>query len=385
MEQFLSYFQFGIIEIIILSILGVLFLIQIFYYCLFYNKPRLYYKKSITQTGDKQDQKLPSVSVIIIATDEYNNLEQCLPVVLNQEYPDYEVIVVNNGLTDETDMLLKGLKLKYSHLYDTFLPKHSDTEASRKKLASTIGIKAAKKDILLFTEADTIPAGNKWIASMMQQMEEDKDVVLGYCLFNKSKRFINRIARFDNLLYSLQYLSSAIKRKPFTGTSRNVAYRKELFFDNKGFSLFLNYEYSEGIFLNYIMNKRNTAVSLSPDSFVSTNLNSISKWKSIKNYQNKIKKYFRNFRFFSNIFSGETISRYLFYILSVSSITYSIVEEKWGLLIIVGLLFIIKMITSLYIINKSASFFSAGKFRFSFIIIDLLQPIYNFIFRLRSR
>jgi glycosyltransferase involved in cell wall biosynthesis len=382
MEQFLSYFQFDPTEIISLSALFVCFLIQVFFYGFFYNKPAKHRIKTKEST-EGQVCKLPSVAVVITATDECENLAECLPVILNQEYPDYEVIVVNNGLTDETDTLLKRLKLVYPHLYDTFLPKHSGTEADRKKLAMTVGIKAARKDVLLFTEADAVPSGKQWISSMMQEMAEDKDIVLGYCSVNKTQKFINRLARFDNLLFGLQYLSNALRSKPFTGTYRNIAYRKELFFDNKGFSLFLNYKYSEGIFLNYIMSAQKTTVALSENSFVTTKCNSLSKWENSRAYQYRIKKHFRNFRFFANLFSLETFSRYLFYLFIIANSTYFILLEKWGCLGITGLLFVLKMFVSIVIINKAARCFQAGKYRFSYIIMDILQPLYCFYFRLK--
>ena len=385
MDHFLSLFQFNLLETIALASLFVLFLIQLFFYCFFYNKPLKCYKQSRTiENNERVKSNMPSVSVIITATDEHENLEQCLPVILNQDYTDYEVIVVNNGLTDETDMLLKGLKLKYPHLYDTFLPKHSDMKQSRKKMAVTIGIKAAKKEVLLFTEADTIPSGDKWIASMMQKMTEDKDVVLGYCSFNKSKKFTNRVARFDNLLFSLQYMASALIKKPYTGIYRNVAYRKELFFDNKGFSSFLNYENSDGIFLNCIMSSENTVVSLSPNSFVSTDLNSIAKWENLKKYQSKIKRHFRNHRSFSRIFLLETFSRYLFYIFIALAFIYSVMLEEWGMAIVSVAFLILKTVVGATIISSAANYLFAGKFKASYIILELLQPAYSTYLKLRK-
>jgi hypothetical protein len=191
------------------------------------------------------------------------------------------------------------------------------------------------------------------------------------------------LARFDNLLFGLQYLSSALRRRPFTGTYRNIAYRKELFFDNKGFSSFLNYKYSEGIFLNYIMSAQNTTVALSENSFVTTRCNSLSKWENFRAYQYRIKKYFRNFRFFANLFSLETFSRYLFYLFIIVNSTYSILLEKWGCLGVTGLLFALKILVSLVIVNKAAQRFQAGKYRFSYIIMDILQPFYCLYFRLK--
>ncbi|MDR1809176.1 MAG: glycosyltransferase [Prevotella sp.] len=382
MEQFLLQFSFDRTEIISLSALGVCFLTQLFFVGFFYNRPLKRRKKNAAD-ADEQLCQPPSVSVVITATDECANLAECLPVILTQEYPDYEVIVVNNGLTDETATLLKRLKLEYPHLHDTFLPYHAGTESERKKLAMTVGIKAARKEVLLFTEADAIPSGNRWISAMMQEMTEDKDIVLGYCAVNRTQKFINRLARFDNLLFGLQYLSCAILKRPFTGTYRNTAYRKELFFDNKGFSLFLNYKRCEGIFLNYIMSAQNTTVALSKDSFVTTKCKSLSKWENFRTYQRQIRKHFRNARFYAGLFSIETFSRYLFYFLVVVNSIYSIWLAKWGYLGVTGLLFVLRLLFSLVILNKAARHFLSGKFGFSYIVIELLQPLFCFYFRLK--
>jgi len=367
-----------------LAILLIIFLIQLFYYLSYYSKPVSYLQKR-KDSGERTETYKPSVSVIIVAKDEVGSLERNLPLILQQDYPDYEVIIVNIGFTDETDMLLKSFQLQHKHLYQTFLPERTlDSEASRKTMALTIGIKAATKDVLLFSKADSTPLTNRWIASLMEEMGQ-KDIVLGYREVRKSTGFLNRLSRFDNLLYSLQYFSLALKNKPVTGTYYNVAYKKNLFFDNNGFSSFLNYKYPEGVFLNYIMNKSNTAISLSQDSFVSSRINSLYAWREMRFSYLKIKKHFRNFRFYSSIFSLETLTRYLFYLALAFIIVFCIITSNWDTLIIAGLIFLCKTAVQLKILNKSAKHFMAGKFYFSFIPSELLQPVYNLYFRIQSR
>ena len=321
---------------------------------------------------------LPSVSVIIVAKDESENLAKCLPSILNQDYPDYEVIVVNDGSTDESEFLLKNLKREYPFLYSTFSPYSDANETIQNKvLPLTIGIKAARKDILLFTEADSLPMTNQWVKSMVNSLA-DKDIVVGYSRFTEGEDFSNKTALFDNLIFTLQYMSMAIKNKPFAGLYKNLAYRKHLFFDNKGFSATLNYDNAEEVFVNYIMTENNTAIALSQDSYVSTELDNFSHWRKIKTAYSRAKFNFKGFT--GGVFSIETLSRYLFYSLTIASIVYSIILQLWVYLGAAVLLFIIRYIIQIVVLNKVSDHFLTNRFHLSLPFLDLIQPYYNSYF-----
>lgn len=376
MEQFLSYFTLDVIGIALLSTLLIMLFIQIYFYLAYYKKP-LSYLKQIADTHEEIT-PLPSVSVIIVAKDESENLAKCLPSILNQDYPDYEVIVVNDGSTDESEFLLKNLKREYPFLYSTFSPYSDVNETIQNKvLPLTIGIKAARKDILLFTEADSLPMTNQWIKSMVHSLA-NKDIVVGYSRFTVGEDFSNKTALFDNLIFTLQYMSMAIKDKPFAGLYKNLAYRKHLFFDNKGFSATLNYDNAEEVFVNYIMTDNNTAIALSQDSYVSTELDNFSHWRKIKTAYSRAKFNFKGFT--GGIFSLETLSRYLFYILTIASIVYSIVSQLWVYLGAAILLFIIRYIIQIVVLNKASDHFLTNRFHLSLPFLDLIQPYYNSYF-----
>lgn len=376
MEQFLSYFTLDVIGIALLSTLLIMLFIQIYFYLAYYKKP-LSYLKQIADTH-KEITPLPSVSVIIVAKDESENLAKCLPSILNQDYPDYEVIVVNDGSTDESEFLLKNLKREYPFLYSTFSPYSDVNETIQNKvLPLTIGIKAARKDILLFTEADSLPMTNQWIKSMVHSLA-NKDIVVGYSRFTVGEDFSNKTALFDNLIFTLQYMSMAIKDKPFAGLYKNLAYRKHLFFDNKGFSATLNYDNAEEVFVNYIMTDNNTAIALSQDSYVSTELDNFSHWRKIKTAYSRAKFNFKGFT--GGIFSLETLSRYLFYILTIASIVYSIVSQLWVYLGAAILLFIIRYIIQIVVLNKASDHFLTNRFHLSLPFLDLIQAYYNSYF-----
>lgn len=378
MEQLLSYFTLDIIGITLLSTLLITLFIQIYFYLAYYKKPVSYFNRTGNADPNITKAGLPSVSVVIVAKDESENLAKCLPSILNQDYPDYEVIVVNDGSTDESEFLLKNLKKEYPFLYSTFSP-YSDANESiqNKVLPLTIGIKAARKDVLLFTEADSLPMTNQWIRSMINSLS-DKDIVIGYSRFTEGEDFNSKTALFDNLLFTLQYMAMAIKNKPFAGLYKNLAYKKHLFFDNKGFSATLNYDNAEEVFVNHIMTKNNTAVALSQDSYISTELDNFPHWKKIKTAYSRAKFNFKGYT--PGIFSVETFSRYLFYLLTVSSIAYSAASLLWVYLAITILFFIIRFTIQLLILNKASDHFLTKKFHIILPFLDLFQPYYNSYF-----
>ena len=152
--------------------LGLLVVSTLFfiYLCLrdlsFYGRPVRAARQLSAEPEPETEVTWPSVSVIICASNEAEHLRQTLPLILEQDYPNFEVIVVNVGSTDDTDELLSQFKARYEHLYYSYTPQ--DTRyLSQRKLALTIGIKAAKNERLLFTEAFCEPVSPHWIKSMI--------------------------------------------------------------------------------------------------------------------------------------------------------------------------------------------------------------------------
>lgn len=378
-EQILHYFMFNELEIAWIAFFSLLFLIQIFFYFNYYRKPYSVACKR-EKNSNKPFCRKPKVSVIIASENAADELAENLPVILTQDYPDFEVIVVNNGSTDESETLLQSLQLKHPHLYITYLPYSNDITFGRRKLALTIGIKAAKGEVLLFTEPYSKPVSDQWISSMMEELPDGKDVVLGYSFYSRTKTFFNRIARFDNHLFSMQYISMALKSRPFTGIYRNLAFRKHLFFDNKGFAAFLNLENGEDVFINQIITDTNTSVALSSDSFMESSNDRFSLWKQVKKSYSITKKYFKR-KTPINLFALEAATRYLFYLMLVALVVYSAIFFHWTLLGITVFLFMFRLVVQLIIINKSTQYFRSGKFRSSLILMDFLQPFYNFRFK----
>jgi poly-beta-1,6-N-acetyl-D-glucosamine synthase len=238
---------------ILLIIFGISALVQLFYYLYFYLAPARFRQSNTADPG------FP-VSVIICARNEEENLRNFLPSVLEQDYPDYEVIVVNDCSEDESYDVLGGFIKKYHNLKVSNISRDPKFTHS-KRFAEFIGIKAAKNEILLFTDADCRPVGKDWISSMVCHFDGNTDFVLGYGGYLKKKGLLNKYIRYDSMAIAMQYLGMAIRGIPYMGVGRNLAYRRSLFFSKKGFANF-NHMVSgdDDLFVNSNASEKNTAV-----------------------------------------------------------------------------------------------------------------------------
>ncbi len=233
-------------------------------------------RKASADSNDEQDMAtpMPGVSVIVYSNDDAWNLESYLRAILSQDYQgQMEVIVVNDGAAPATEAVVGRLEEEYGNLYMTFTPTAS-RNLSRKKLAITLGIKAARYEVVLLTEGNCRIKSRNWLSKMMRHFSEGKEVVIGFAHIiageDATTSFGEGVREFDSLYTALKYLSWAIAGRPYRGNSYNLAYRRSLFFKNKGFSRSLNLKYGDDdIYLSEIATGENTAVELSADSIVS--------------------------------------------------------------------------------------------------------------------
>jgi glycosyltransferase involved in cell wall biosynthesis len=272
-----------------ISLFSLLTIIQLYFY-LRYFRLLAFYKKP------KSDMHLEhAVSVVVCARDEADEIEVNLPGILVQSYRStHEVVVVNDNSHDDTKYLLEGLYKQFKQLHIVEL-KQEAVHIPGKKFPLSMGIKSAKYELLLLTDADCIPASEHWLKKMQDAFLPGIEIVLGYGAYKKKKGLLNKIVRFDAFHTAIQYLSSAIAGKAYMGVGRNLAYKKELFFKHKGFAK--HHHLSGGdddLFINGAATGHNTAVVIDPEAFTySSTPESWDEWVVQKERHNAAGKYYK--------------------------------------------------------------------------------------------
>jgi biofilm PGA synthesis N-glycosyltransferase PgaC len=217
------------------------------------------------------------VSVIICAKNEAHNLLRNLPIILTQNYPNYEVIVINDASTDKTVQILQEFQITYPNLRVISLTNDHKRTLKGKKHALSNGIAAAKHDFLVLTDADCQPTTDQWLQYMtLNHAQAQKNnptlpnekIILGYSPYEYQNTCLNACVQYETLLTAMQYLSYALRGIPYMGVGRNLAYSKKFYDQQHSFTDHAHIASGDDdLFINKIANKHNTFVILHPHSF----------------------------------------------------------------------------------------------------------------------
>ncbi len=251
----------------------VVILVQLFFYGFVFGQLSKHKTQSSSATN------IP-ISVIICAKNEAENLQTFLPSIIAQEYPKFEIVLINDDSSDKTLEVMEGFKSQNSN-FKIVDVKNIEAFWGNKKYALTLGIKAATHNHLLFTDADCQPLSKYWIREMSSQFSPSKTIVLGYGAYIKIKKsFLNKLIRFETFLTAVQYMSYAKLGQPYMGVGRNLAYTKTTFFEARGFMYHMNIRSGDDdLFVNQIADANNTSICISKDSFtVSTPKKDYKSW-----------------------------------------------------------------------------------------------------------
>jgi biofilm PGA synthesis N-glycosyltransferase PgaC len=338
-------------------------IVQLFYYL------GIYLRFAIAKIQPLPDANDP-VSVIICARNEAENLEKYLPFVLTQNHPDFEVIVVDDCSTDYTEKVLEKLTKKYPRLRISVI-KEDKKFTHGKKLAVTIGIKAAKYERLVFTDADCKPASDQWLTRMTAHFSENVSIILGYGGYFPQPGLLNKYVRYDTLMIALQYFSYALFRMPYMGVGRNLAYNRSLFFKGKGFTNHFHLASGDDdLFVNEHATKTNTAIEFSQESHTRTlSKQSFEKWYFQKNRHFSTSKLYKSSHKFMLI--SEPLSRLLFY----TAFVCLMFSTSFKMLALIA--FGLRLLIQLFVIKKTMIRLNEKNLLVISLLFDLISLIIN--------
>jgi glycosyltransferase involved in cell wall biosynthesis len=354
-------------QLILLILTAVSAFIQIFYNLFFFSRLAFYKVKQKTTS------QTHAVSVIICARDEAANLVKNLPGVLVQDYKTtHEVIVVNDNSYDESKYILEEFKKTFKQLQIVELTQEAKMIPG-KKFPLSIGIKSAKHEIVLLTDADCVPASEHWIESMQSTYDEDTEIVLGYGAYHKKKGLLNKLIRWETFHTALQYLSYSLAGQTYMGVGRNLSYKKIVFFRSKGFSAHNNIPGGDDdLFINNAATKKNTKINIDKDSFTLSNPASTwQQWVTQKKRHYTTSKFYKPLHKF--LLALYAFSQFIFYPLFVAvCIFYS-----WKFaLIIYG----VKLLVQVIVYAKALKKLGEKDLLPFFIFFDIWMFFYYIIF-----
>src|SRR5579871_5163011 len=321
---------------ILFGVFCLITLVQLIYYIGFFRLLAFF------RPAQKEKSQQHPVSVIICARDDAGKLAMNLPGSLVQTYPStHEVLVVNHNSQDDTRFLLDEFKKSYRGLHIVNLEQEA-IGIPGKKYPLSMGIKEAKYEIVLLTDADCMPASEFWMQKMQDGYRDGIEVVLGYSPYKKDTGVLNKLIRFDTFHTALQYFSYALAGVPYMGVGRNLSYKKDVFLRNKGFSAINHVPGGDDdLFINKVATARNTAIVIDPETFmVSEPKKTFGEWFRQKSRHYSTAKFYKpRHKFILGLYAG---TYFLFYPLLIVSLFYDwrLALSIFGLrLIVQGVIF----------------------------------------------
>lgn len=341
--------------------------IQVFYYTWFFSRIA-FYKPPVKD----QSQQHP-VSVIVCSRDEDENLARNLPGLLVQQYPtSFEIVAVNDNSVDDSKYILQELKRTFKTLNVVELT-HEAKLIRGKKYPLSIGIREARHEILLLTDADCVPASEHWITKMQDGYGNGTEIVLGYGAYHKKPGLLNKLIRFETFHTALQFLSYALAGVPYMGVGRNLSYKKDLFLRNKGFSS-INHIPSgdDDLFINKVATRKNVSVVIDKESITRSRPKTTWKsWLKQKSRHYTTAKYYKaKHKFLLGLYF---ITQFLFYPLFAATIL--LYDWRWALA-----LYGVRLVTQAIIFYRGMKKLDEEDLWPWFLFFDLWMFLYYIIF-----
>ena len=362
------------VHLVLLALLFAMLLIQAWYWLGYYRRAAC--ARPVEASAQTY---LPPLSVVICARNEAENLERFLPEVLMQDYPSFEAVAVNDCSEDNTFDVLGTLMKEHPHLKASIIQKDPGFTHT-KKLAMLIGIKAAKNELLVFTDADCKPASPFWLREVATaEAKEKTDIILGYGAYMPEPGLLNRYIRYETMFTAMQYFGMAMAGIPYMGVGRNLAYRRSFFFEKGGFGPH-NHIMSgdDDLFVNRNATPDNCSLMLSHDSFtLSVACKTISEWVKQKRRHLTAYAWYKpadKVRLFL-----EPFSRISWYGLLIAML---IMTVSWPVVLFLALT---RLIMRAVILRRAASTFNERQLWFISLFFDILTPFLTATLYLTTR
>lgn len=334
------------------------------------------------------------ISIIITSYNQAHHLEKNIPILFQQDYPKFEIIIVDESSLDDTKAVIQKLETEYECLRHTFVPQTSRF-ISKRKLAITLGIKAAHYPWVVLLEADCTPKDKAWLQTVSQQFSEDKDFILGYTNYIDDKPAHARRAIFERMKLQFHYLSFAKRRKAFGADSCNLFIRKKYFIEHKGYADTFQVPLGEGsLLISYLAQKHNTTICVNPQATILQMLPSVKTFKSNKilreeeaRHWNIHGKLFILKEAISNIITLLFIANIVWFLylrisaIAENRITYSLPELYYDAPCLCFVILYIAL--PIVFLRKSTSALSEKGFGLSVTLYELMQPCKDVLYKLR--
>lgn len=247
--------------LILLYILAALFVILLIFYL------GIFSSVAFSKPHESNAKRIP-VSVLVYAKNNENELRHLLPILLNQNYHQFELVVINNASTDNTLHLIKEYALMYPNIKVVDVVNNEAFWGS-KKYALTLGIKASKHEYLVVIDADKKIHSNNWLVYLTSYFTLNKTVVLGTSFYSKQKGFFNKKFRFGHAMQQLQALSWSKIGKPFSLNTHQIAFKKEDFYNTNGFINHMQKPlFTNEFFINDVASSKNTTICEQGDAMI---------------------------------------------------------------------------------------------------------------------
>ena len=355
-----------------LALAGMLLLmfgVQLYYYIFVYGRISGYKNNRRRVTLEQE----PPVSVIVpLFSEDYSFVEERLPLILAQAYPDFEVVIVYVG--HDTDFYEDLTRLKQSFPQITTTKIHLDPRFPiSRKMALNVGIKSAHYEHLIFTSTDAVPQTDRWLSLMAKGFMRG-EIVVGYCGIERGKGFANYLIRTWRLMHSAAWIARAVRRRAYRGTLHNFGFTKRLYFGANGFD-HLNMNIGEDdLFMQRVMTRDNVSVILSPRATLREKT-----WGGLGWWMSQLRYYGSSFRFYpqsvKTYVRWELGSRVLFFLTLLCALVVMPVEYKLGAVLIA----LVRYGFVLFGVRRVARRLGEEGVLGRYFLYDLLSPLWSAI------